>query len=304
MTTKKCMLVVSVVLLYSCQASQKADIDYNTSVSAPFYTSNSPQVLFDEAHFNLHTTQGTFKPFVTLITHDGCKVTPNLAPFTADLLDQYSLLIIANAKGGLHDDKAADAFTDKECKSVSDWVKKGGALLLITDHHPFGMAAQKLAAAFGVQMGGGTVNDSANFDKTQLWKDQLEFTKTNKLLAAHPINKGLNRVVTFTGQSLKGDSLAKPILRLGSTATEARPDSIWEADGLTYTRFADPVSVVGWSQALSIDYGAGRVVMLGEAACLSAQVDEKGEKFGMNVPGNDNRQFILNIIHWLTNKAK
>jgi hypothetical protein len=45
----------------------------------------------------------------------------------------------------------------------------------------------------------------------------------------------------------------------------------------------------------------GRVVVLGEAAELSAQiVGLGGEKFGMNVPGLDNRQMALNIMHWLS----
>jgi hypothetical protein len=32
---------------------------------------------------------------------------------------------------------------------------------------------------------------------------------------------------------------------------------------------------------------------------LTAQID-KGKKFGMNIPGNDNRQFALNLMHWLS----
>jgi hypothetical protein len=48
----------------------------------------------------------------------------------------------------------------------------------------------------------------------------------------------------------------------------------------------------------------GRVVVLGEAAMLSAQVarlpDGSEIKMGMNVAGNDNRQFALNVLHWLS----
>jgi len=48
--------------------------------------------------------------------------------------------------------------------------------------------------------------------------------------------------------------------------------------------------------------GKGRVVVLGEAAMMSAQVvGPKGEgKMGMNAPGNDDRQFALNTLHWLS----
>ena len=55
------------------------------------------------------------------------------------------------------------------------------------------------------------------------------------------------------------------------------------------------------SQGLAFEYGAGRVVVLGEAAMLTAQI-RGPEKipFGMNVLGNDNRQLGLNIMHWLS----
>ena len=51
---------------------------------------------------------------------------------------------------------------------------------------------------------------------------------------------------------------------------------------------------------MAFSLGKGRVVVMGEAAELSAQVVGDGEKFGMNVPGIDNRQMALNIMHWLS----
>jgi hypothetical protein len=51
------------------------------------------------------------------------------------------------------------------------------------------------------------------------------------------------------------------------------------------------------------------VVVLGEAGVLSAQVvtgmpgrqgNQKERRFGMNYPGTDDRQFALNIMHWLS----
>jgi len=50
----------------------------------------------------------------------------------------------------------------------------------------------------------------------------------------------------------------------------------------------------------------------GEAAMFSAQVirftDPQGHrtesKMGMNVPGNDNQQFLVNILRWLTHHNK
>lgn len=51
--------------------------------------------------------------------------------------------------------------------------------------------------------------------------------------------------------------------------------------------------------------GKARVVVLGEAVVLSAQViAEPGKEpymsHGMNFPGLDNRQLALNILQWLS----
>jgi hypothetical protein len=46
-------------------------------------------------------------------------------------------------------------------------------------------------------------------------------------------------------------------------------------------------------------------VVQGEAAMLSAQIAGPEKfKMGMNVPGNDNRQYALNVMHWLSGLLK
>jgi len=50
--------------------------------------------------------------------------------------------------------------------------------------------------------------------------------------------------------------------------------------------------------------------VLGEAALLSAQIirytdpEPRDMKIGMNTSGNDDRQFALNIVHWLSGLLK
>jgi hypothetical protein len=47
------------------------------------------------------------------------------------------------------------------------------------------------------------------------------------------------------------------------------------------------------------------VFVQGEAAMLSAQVaGSENRKVGMNVPGNDNKQYALNLMHWLSGILK
>jgi hypothetical protein len=69
----------------------------------------------------------------------------------------------------------------------------------------------------------------------------------------------------------------------------------------TPQRFA---SAAGRAQGLAMPFGAGRVVILGEAAMFSAQVVRIPGRdpmyMGMNVPGHDDQQFALNVLHWLS----
>jgi hypothetical protein len=53
------------------------------------------------------------------------------------------------------------------------------------------------------------------------------------------------------------------------------------------------------AQGFAIEFGQGRVVVLGEAGMLTAQIEGK-ERFGMNAEGLDYKQFALNVVHWLS----
>jgi hypothetical protein len=278
-------------------AQQAPDLEFNTSVENPAYKREGPRVMFDEAHHNFHTTDGRYKPFADLLSNDGYRVIRNRQSFSKTTLSSYKILVIANALGAEEmDDDGADnsAFTDEEIQAVQDWVKGGGALLLIADHAPFGGAAAGLAKSFGVDMSKGYTFDPKNCVEGS--PTQLIFSRENKLLANHPIAEGrgekerLNIVRSFTGQSLKGPEGSAAILLLSDTAID-RPN------------FNSPesVSAAGRAQAVALKFGKGRVVVQGEAAMLSAQVSGADKRtMGMNVPGNDDRQYVLNVMHWLS----
>jgi len=60
-------------------------------------------------------------------------------------------------------------------------------------------------------------------------------------------------------------------------------------------------SAAGRAQGIAFRLGKGRVVVLGDAAMLSAQVTgSDNQPVGMNVANIDNRQLALNIMHWLS----
>ena len=123
---------------------------------------------------------------------------------------------------------------------------------------------------------------------------QSIFAHENELLGNHPIIFGrgrieqINRVFTYSGQSLIGPRGSVAFLRLADTAMDrsSLDNSL--------------ISAAGRCQGLALVHGKGRVVVLSEAGALSAQRDSAGRPFGMNVEGTDNRQLALNIMHWVS----
>jgi hypothetical protein len=300
----KLLTISCALLLLTCApaiAQQLPDPEFDTSVTNPAYKKEGPRVMFDEAHHNFHTTEGRYKPFVDLMMNDGYRVIRNRQSFSKTTLSSYKILVIANALGAEEDDdEGADktAFTDDEIEAVYDWVKNGGALLLIADHAPFGGAAAALSTRFGVDMSKGYTFDPQNSVAGS--PTQLLFSRENKLLATHAITEGrepnerLKLVRSFTGQSLKGPEGSAAILVLSDTATDAP----------TYES-KNSASAAGRAQAVALKAGKGRVVVQGEAAMLSAQISGVEKRaMGMNVPGNDNRQYALNLMHWLSGILK
>lgn len=296
-----CLLLLLVVL--PSLAQQIADPDFKATVEHPAYTKNFPRVLFDEGHNNFHTATGRYKPFADLIMVDGYHVVRGRKPFTKESLDTFKVLVIANALGAEDmDDEGADrpAFSDQECDAVREWVHDGGALLLIADHAPFGAAAENLAKRFNVDMSKGVTHDAANFEKgsdNQAW---IVYSRDNKLLLDHPITAGRNdaekisRVIAFAGQSLKGPDGSAVFLKLADTAVDTTPSAPGKE-----------ASAAGRAQGIALKFGKGRIVVLGEAGMLSAQVSgRENSPLGMNYPGIDNKQLALNIMHWLSGLLK
>ena len=194
-------------------------------------------------------------------------------------------------------------FSDYECDAVSQWVKNGGALLLIGDHtKPLNDEGKKLARRFGVEMFGGYTMDPKHSFRQMNW--QLMFTRKNKLLMDHPITRGNNKqefitkIMTFGGQSLEGPKGSKAFLQLSNSAVDQPA-----------FKSNKKVSAAGHAQGIALTHGKGRVVVLGEAGMIKAQVlwirgQGTQSPMGMNVKGIDNRQLALNIMHWLSGVLK
>lgn len=298
------LLLLAVVAFFGSAffLAQRADYSWRPRLSAPLYPNEHSRVLIDGSHHNGSSARfyGRYWPFARLLRAAGYEVTISEGPFLAPALAGVDVLIIANPSGGQRlqafginlpigheEQRSKTAFSPAEISAVHEWVSGGGSLLLVADHAPFGEAAASLAEAFGVVMHKGFVEVAHESS------DPLLFSSKNQRLGDHAIISGgrgrprISRVMTYTGQSLTPPAGATILLRLPDGATESVP----AGESLRDER-------AGPAQGLAMEVGRGRVVMLGEAAMLTAQVNER-VPFGMNTNDNDNETFALNMMEWL-----
>jgi len=325
--TLRLALFPALLLVRPTGAQQVADSSYRPTVARPAYSGGAhPRVAIDEGHLNFHTATGRYKPFAELLEADGYRVVSSEGSFSVRSLAGIDVLVIANPSAGRGiEARDRSAFTDAEADAVRDWVAGGGSLLLVADHAPFGRAVRDLAARFGVEVSGGVTTDPQHHDPESGNRGFLLFTRENGLLGSHPILAGrdaseaVSRVLTFTGTSLLGPPASAVLLRLADSALDRPPPTVASLSALVEQARAgmapgdsvalrvpqgEPVSAAGRAQGIALEHGRGRVVMLGEAAMISAQLNTRPDgavvQMGMNRAGIDNRQLALNVMHWLS----
>lgn len=282
-------------LSFSSMAQQVADTLYSPLISNPVYTQGAGSViLLDEAHHNFHTASGRFKAFANVLQKDGYVVSASTDEFSNEQLEKAKILVIANALHSSNTQKwtlpTPSAFTDEEIEVVNNWVKSGGSLFLIADHMPFPGAAEKLAASFGFKFYNGFAMKKGGKDIFSPGKGLME----NTITQGRNEKEKITSLQTFTGQAFEIPEEAQPVVVLHSPYQIKMPQTAWEFKKDTPTISGDKLV-----QGAYMKYGKGRIVIFGEAAMFTAQLQGKN-KMGMNTKSaSQNAQFLLNTIHWL-----
>ena len=290
-------------------ASCDQGVDFDARVEKPaFAAGKGPEILFDEGHHNHHGLGSTYRPFAELLGNDGFQMASLSGPVTSQSLSGARILAIVSARAE-SDTNAEPAFTAQEIGLITNFVRRGGSLLLVTDHYPFPNAVETLANALGLDVAKGMTFDPIHHRRETKDDSRLVFSRSNGLLGSHPIISGRNsteavdEIETFTGDAVRPrpDTKWMPLMKLSDTAINRLGVPEIKRDGdqvRVEVEFISPTPAAGWSQGMASEMGAGRIVVLAEAAMITAQEDG-GRKIGMNSEGNDNRQFLLNVMRWL-----
>lgn len=275
-------------------------MDFNYPVSDPAYArGKGPTVTVDEAHFNFHTLEGRYSPFAKLLTADGYVLKAGKEKFTTQYLDRTKILVIANPLGDTGEWKLPTraAFTTAEVDAVEQWVKGGGSLFLIADHMPCAGAAANLAAAFGFNFINGFAMKTD--EGREVFARKLGNLSVNAVTDGRNEAERIESIEMFTGSAFLPPPEAKVITSLGENYTIELASVAWE-----FSESTPKISGMYFANGAMLRYGKGRVVVFGEAAMFTAQVQgPEKRKMGMNLPSaKQNPQLLLNIAHWLSGK--
>lgn len=296
------LLIVTVILAVNSYALQVPDVDGVPVVEQPRYRLGSgPRVAVDAGHHNFHTADGRYAPFSRLLRADGFRVSSLTQAFSAQVLADVDILVIANAlHASAENDWSArpqSAFSEAEIIAVQQWVEAGGALLLIADHQPFPAAAAHLAHAFGFIFYNGYVLDTSKKQNQGL----VTFSVSEGSLLPHPIlaaqqgRAPIASVTLFLGQGFLAPPTAQPLLQLQQRHAIFFPTLPGKISADT-----TQISAERWLQGAALATGKGRMAVFGEAAAFTAQTSGNGNKVGINHPlGENNPWFLLNTLYWL-----
>ena len=291
--------------------AQVVDTTFRPHLSTRTYQPGAgPVVTVDEAHHNFHTVAGRYRPFANLLEADGFTVRSGRTPISAASLKGTDVLVVANALAAKNEAPSNwrlpsySAFDSTEIGAIAEWVRQGGALLLIADHMPFAGAAARLASAFGIQFANGYALLGRPDPRTGDYP--ITYRRSDSGLAEHPITAGhssvehIDSIVSFTGSAFRLTTRdGRAIMTLPKETRLELPIVAWQFSDTT-----PRISGEGWLQGGTVDFGRGRVAVFGEAAMFSAQ--KKGPEqapMGMNAPeAAQNPQFVLNVLHWLAGR--
>ena len=310
---KRILLGIAVLVLAALAAGgwwlrrhdQRADNSFVANVDCPAFPSKPgvrhPRVAIDAYHHDFHTLEGRYLPLGRLLTADGYAMSENRAPFMPAALAQFDILIIANAMGAslpMLPSARHTAFTPVEMDTLREWVRRGGSLLLISDHGPMGDANRELAARFGVDMRSARTFDFVSYDSAGGSPAWIVFDRARGGIGDHPITRGrdsterIDRLVGYAGQSLGVPAGGTALMILGDSAFDRMPSG-------------ELVPARGRAMAVALPFGAGRVVVAGEAAMFTAQVTNAGAlRFGFQRRGTQDQQFALAVVRWLAHAGE
>lgn len=308
-----CLVAPTLILAVMAATAQQVPSSATTPLTAPaFQLGKGPVIAIDEAHRNTHTFGSPLlRGLVQLLQADGYQVRPFADTISPTSLAGVDVLLLSGPGGWLGPE---ESLTDAEALALIQWIKAGGALLLVLDHMPAPRNAARLTAALGITNwhNGYAVVETPDslMGPILFWRPDFFPPKAptigatgpgggtgyqgpEAVLAKHVITEGrtpqerVQRVATFTGSAFHPPPGAEALLTMPGRAVSLMPPAT-PGTLPVFTAQTPRVPVGGWLQGAVMTLGQGRVALFAETGLFSGG------------PAADNRKFVLNVLHWLS----
>ncbi|WP_299525918.1 DUF4440 domain-containing protein [Winogradskyella sp.] len=289
------ILVLCVLSIQVFAQQQKPDLDFDVSIKSPKYSDEYTALIgVDDSHNNSHTIDGGFQPFAKLLRADGYQLQP-VSNITSANLKLLNTFIIANpihqSNIGNWKRPIENAFSPQEIQVLKSFVINGGSLMVIADHMPYAGATNELAKAFGFNYEDGFV-----MSEKQVWPPEV-YSKKQGNLYETVITKNIDSLAGFTGSGLRIPENAIKVASFPKTHKLLIPEIAWQFENNTKRLDASDLMM-----GAIMHFGKGKVAFFTEAAMFTAQIVKDKFKVGFNSPrAPQNKQFVLNVMHWLDN---
>ena len=117
-------------------------------------------------------------------------------------------------------------------------------------------------------------------------------------------SESINPIRAFTGSAfLAPPANAKPLLVFTNSAISYMSTKQWNGHW-NYTEITPTISISKWYQGATLEFHKEKIVLFGEATMFTSQYVNVYGYVGLKAKGAEqNEQFLLNIMHWLSHKT-
>ena len=238
-------------------------------------------VLIDTNHNEmLNIEDKEFSDFFDLLNRIDVNVRKNEnEQIKLDILKETDLLLIGNP--------IDDFFSSIEVKSVVDFVRSGGGLLLLSEYGSDYLQKTNLneiAGKFGINFEKNLVKEVNKANQNYI--STLPITNFLK----HPLTKNIREIKIGGSCSLSLSKDSKPLLL---TSQNSWPEVFNSSTEQWIKEDEENEQII----AAFTEFGKGKVVAIGDIDIFTSD-----SNFGLN--SLDNQKFIQNIINWLIEPVK
>lgn len=237
-------------------------------------------ILFDLFHNEmLNIEEKDFSDFLNLLKRSHLKIKKNDKNLTIKTLENVDILVIGNP--------IDDYFSNIEINDINDFLRKGGALLLISEYGADYLQKTNLNDISGPNFG---IFFEKNLVK-QLNDDQKGSSIVNvRNFKSNDMTNNLREVVI-------GGSCSLLLNKNATSLLESHDQNVWtevfKSSKEEWVKQKEEKQIL----AAYTEFGQGKVVALGDIDIFT-----NDDNIGIN--SLDNSIFIQNILNWLTKPVK